>query len=316
MCFVLLSGKKCTYGIKCKFHHPERAKQSNRSVADELRESAKHPSTAQKQSSARSSPVPGQSLLLVEDMAKKLTLGHESGSLKKDHKHDQSKSSHRSNKRSTSRKEKTGQHSSSDHGSVRQSGSQEQLDSGLGSIDSQPMDAPWSVCDHQYGPTYGSAQHPHSVRQQFCPPCSCCSHGLSSQGTAPAFPHHNQQYSIPYPPHYAGYGAYPVSLPAHSQPTDFQNSRVHGRQQPQYWSDPFGAHPLPVRSLPGDRSPWEPPRGVSPSGEKREVVRKKLMAIFSAQLVDTAMDMFPQQMDPQLLVAEILKLQSQNGSLR
>lgn len=317
-------GKKCTYGIKCKFHHPERAKQSNRSLADELRENAKHPCSAQKQSSASSSPVPGQSLLLVEDMAKKLTLGHESGSLKKDHKNEQLKASHRSSKRASSRKEKTSQQSSSDHGSVR--GSQEQLDSGLGSIDSQTMDSSRSACDHQYGATYGSSLPTYNVRQHYCPPCSCCSHGPSSQGSAPAFQHHNQQYSlgpvsshnsdlIPYPPHYASYGAFPVSMPAFSQLTDFQQSRAHGCQ-PQHWSDPLQAHPPRVRSLPGERSQWEPPRGTNPSGEEREVVRKKLLAIFSVHLVDAAMDMFPQLMDPQLLVAEILKLQSQNRSLR
>ncbi|XP_049891209.1 ribonuclease ZC3H12A [Epinephelus moara] len=305
-------GKKCTYGIKCKFHHPERAKQSNRSVADELRESAKPPSTAVKQSS----PVPGQSLSLVEDMAKKLTLGHESGSLKKDHKYDQVKASHRSSKKATSRKEKTSQHSASDHSSVRQSSSHEQLDSGLGSIDSQPMDAPWSVCDHKHSASYKSSQHTHSVRQQYCPPGSCCSHDLTSQGTTPAFHHHNQHFSIPYPPPYASYGAYPVSMPAYSQPTDFQHSRVPSRPQQQYWSDPFGAYPPAGCSLPGECLHWEPPQGASPGREEREVVRKKLLAIFSAHLVDTAMDMFPQQVDPQMLVVEILKLQSQNRSLK
>ncbi|XP_028454248.1 ribonuclease ZC3H12A [Perca flavescens] len=308
-------GNKCTYGIKCKFHHPDRAKQSNRSVADELRENAKHPSTALKQPSARSSPVPGQSLSLVEDMAKKLTLGHESGSLKKSHKNEQLKANQRSSKRATSRKEKTGQHSSSDHGSVRQTGSQEQLDSGLGSIDIRPVDGPRSVCDHQYGPTYGSSQHSCSVRQQYCLRCSCCSHGPSPRGTGPAFQHQNQHYSIPYPTRYGSYGAYPVSMSAYSQPTDFQHSRVHGcqqQQQQQYWSDPFGAHAPGFHSLPGESSHWQPPQGTSPGGEERDVVRKKLLAIFSVQLVDTAMDMFPQLMDPQMLVAEILKLQSQS----
>ncbi|KAM8766824.1 endoribonuclease ZC3H12A [Acanthopagrus schlegelii] len=316
-------GRKCTYGIKCKFSHPERPKQSNRSLADELRESAKHPSPAQKLPSARSSPVLGQSLSLVEDMAKKLTLGHESGSSKKDQKHEhQVKASHRSSKRATSRKEKTSQLPSSEQSSARHGGSQEQLDSGLGSIDSQT--APWS--DHQYT---------HSMRQQYGPPrsapCSCCSHGPSSQGTTPGFQHHTQQYSlgpvsshssdiIPYgPPQYASYGAYPVSMPAYSQPPDFQHSRAHNPQQrQQYWSDPFGAHPLAARSLPRWERPPPPQRTqLSPAnGEEREVVRKKLLAIFSAHLVDTAMDMFPQLMDPQMLVAEILMLQSQNKSLR
>ncbi|XP_069555923.1 endoribonuclease ZC3H12A [Brachyistius frenatus] len=315
-------GKKCTYGIKCKFHHPERAKQSNRMVADELRENAKHPPSAQRQASARSSPVSGLSLSLVEDMAKKLTLGPESGSSKRDHKNEhvaQVKTSHRSSKKASSRKEKASQHSSSDPDSVRRrSGSQEQLDSGLGSIDFQTGEAPRS--DPQYGATYG--------RQQYCPPKSaphgCCSHGASSWGSTSPFqprgigPGSGRSADVmPYgPPHYPSYCPYPVSMPAYSQPTDFQNSRVHSQQQQQqpYWSDPFA-----VRSPPeGERLHWEPPPGTQPGpcSEEREVVRKKLLAIFSARLVDTAMDMFPQLMDPQRLVAEILILQSQSGSLR
>ncbi|KAM7384583.1 hypothetical protein PAMA_011781 [Pampus argenteus] len=294
-------GKKCTYGIKCKFHHPERAKQSNRLLADTLRENAKHPSTAQKQSLARSSPVPGQSLSLVEDMAQKLTLGPEGGSLKKDNKKEnvaQVKLIHRSSKRASCRKEKSSLHPPSDQGSVWHGGSQEQLDSGLGSIDSQPMEAPWS-------------QPTHSLRQQYClprsAPCSCCSCGPPSLGNTPAFQCHSIGHSsdmIPYgPPHYANYGGYPVSMPAYSQPANFQ------QQQP-YWS----AHPPAVHSLPAERSPWEPPQGSqsNPSRQEREVVRKKLLAIFSAQLVDTAMDRFPQLMDPQMLAAEILMLQSRN----
>ncbi|XP_031729860.1 ribonuclease ZC3H12A-like [Anarrhichthys ocellatus] len=39
-------GKKCTYGHKCKFYHPERGSQPQRSVADELRASAKMSSVA------------------------------------------------------------------------------------------------------------------------------------------------------------------------------------------------------------------------------------------------------------------------------
>ncbi|KAM4529581.1 putative ribonuclease ZC3H12D [Fundulus diaphanus] len=36
-------GKKCTYGIKCKFYHPERVNQSQLAVADELRALAHQP---------------------------------------------------------------------------------------------------------------------------------------------------------------------------------------------------------------------------------------------------------------------------------
>ncbi|KAG7499863.1 ribonuclease ZC3H12A-like [Solea senegalensis] len=326
-------GKKCTYGIKCKFHHPERAKQSNRLVADELRENAKHPPAAQKQPSTCSSPVPGQSLLLVEDMAKKLTLGHESSSVKKEHKNEQGKTSHRSSKKVTSKKEKSSQRSTpSEHDSVRQSESHEQLDSGLGSIDSQQMEAPWSQCDYQYGPKYRNCQHVCNVRQQCCPPrsapCSCCSYGPPSLGIAPDFQHHPQHHKmgplsshspdvIPHNlPHYHGYGAYPVSVPAaYSQPADFQHTRVHKHQQQTYWSDPFGGHHPVVHGLPGKHLPRELLQ-PGPSREEREVVRKKLLAIFSVHLVHMAMDMFPQVMDPQVLVAEILMLQSKNPSLR
>ncbi|XP_057707927.1 probable ribonuclease ZC3H12C [Corythoichthys intestinalis] len=41
-------GKKCTYGHKCKFYHPERGSQPQRSVADELRASAKISSAVSK----------------------------------------------------------------------------------------------------------------------------------------------------------------------------------------------------------------------------------------------------------------------------
>lgn len=262
-------------------------------------------------------------------MAKKLSLGPDSGSSKskKDNKNEHvtpGKASHRSGKKTTSRKEKTGQHSS-DHSSVWHSSSQEQLDSGLGSIDSQLQEAPWS--DHHYGIIYGSSHHTQSIRQQYCPPCSCCSHGPPPQGTTPAF--HNQQYSLRpvsshgsdmySPPPYSSYGAYPASMRPYSQPTDFQRSRSHSHQQQKYWSVPFGAPPLAVRGQPGELPCWEPPLGTQPNpsrGKEREAVRKKLLAIFSAHLVDRAMDLFPQLMDPQMLVAEILMLQSEDRSLR
>uniref|UniRef100_A0A8C6V4W4 Zinc finger CCCH-type containing 12D n=1 Tax=Naja naja TaxID=35670 RepID=A0A8C6V4W4_NAJNA len=41
-------GKKCTYGIKCKFYHPERLNWDHLSVADELRVKAKTYSSSQK----------------------------------------------------------------------------------------------------------------------------------------------------------------------------------------------------------------------------------------------------------------------------
>ncbi|KAM9838564.1 endoribonuclease ZC3H12A [Aulostomus maculatus] len=317
-------GKKCTYGIKCKFHHPERANQSNRSLADVLRENA----SSQKESSSRSSPVLGQSLLLVEEMAKKLTLGHEVGSSKKDKKHEsvgQVKANHCSRKRATCGKEKTNLRPPSERGFV----SQEQLDSGLGSIDSQQLKVPLSNGD-QNMPASVSYHPTLNLQQKYFPPsstpCSCCSHGPPSQRTTPGYFHHSQHHSIRpvcsqscdmicYDPHHhTSYSAYHVSVPAYSPLANFQHSRLHNHYQQPFCSDPFPLRPPDVHSLPGERSPWETRQGSQSnlSMEEREVVRKKLLAIFSAHLVDTAMDMFPQVMDPQTLAAEILMLQSHN----
>ncbi|KAM4550114.1 endoribonuclease ZC3H12A [Fundulus diaphanus] len=288
-------GKKCTYGIKCKFYHPERAKQSNRAVADDLRQNAQNPPPSQNPGPARCGSAPGLSLSVVEDMAKRLTLAHEPPV----------RGGHRSGKKPQPRREKAGQHS--DRASVRHHGSQDQLDSGLGSIDSRLVETVWSLHDPKYDPAYGTVPH------QFCPPgsaaCSCCSHGpFQRTGTVP--PSGRGTDPTPYSlPGYPSCGPIPPSRSAFSQPADFQRRRVQTHQHPSHWSDPFACR-LPENQS----SPWE--AGPGPGPGEREVVRKKLLAIFSAQLVDTAMDLFPQVLDPQVLVAEILILQSQNRSQR
>lgn len=297
---LVVAGKKCTYGVKCKFLHPERAKLLSRSVADELRENAKQP---QRQVSCRSSPQPGQSLLLVEDMAQKLSLGQLSSSVRKDPRPEHVKPSRRSICRTTSRKDRCGQCLSLDHSSGQGDVCEEQLDSGLGSIESQ-------LREHQYGA---------SLQPHYCPPtsatCSCCPRGLHCQGLTPALQHLTQHQSLgllsglgsdvtPYSsPQYQDSGRYGLSVPTYSQPV-----RVHACQHQMFWSDPYRGQPLEVYRRPGERSQW----GQGPSGEERQVVRKKLLAIFNAHLVDTAMERFPHIMDPQLLVAEILMLQGQN----
>lgn len=308
-------GKKCTYGTKCKYHHPERASKSSHSSSVELRDQAKQPWTSQRPPSAPSTPVLGQSLSLVEDMAKKLTLGPESGFSKtlKDHKHEyvSQKASQCPSKRATCRKEKSSQHSPSDH-SLQDSGSQEQLDSGLGSIDSQLMEGPWS--DHFYGVKHSGSQHSQLYSPPRNAPYRCCSHSPFSEGNASASYH--QQYNGGYvsrprsdvtaygPSHYTSYASYPVSMPTYID---------------RHWSEPYGSNPWVVQNRPAEHFHWGPPQveQQTPSGLKeREAVRKKLLAIFSAHLVDAAMTRFPELMDPELLVAEILKLQSESRSLR
>ncbi|KAM4629905.1 endoribonuclease ZC3H12A isoform 2-T3 [Polymixia lowei] len=332
-------GKKCTYGIKCKFHHPERANQSNRFLADELREKARLFSPTHKQSSVGSGPGSALGLSLEEEMARKLTLEQWSGSLQKAHTSENVvlvKGGHRSSRRVPSRKEKASQLSPPDLDSLRPSGSQEQLDSGYGSVNSQPTEAPWDHCNQPFGEGYRSCQPTLNKRQQYCLPnsglCNCCSHAPPLLGTTAGFQHHNHHHGmgpasthnpdmIAYgQTHYHTYRApvYPGSMHAYSHPSDFQHSRVHAPLQQPYWSDPFGAYPPAHGGASGGKSHWEPPRGTQPNphGEERENVRKKLLAIFNVRLVDQAMDMFPESMDPQMLAAEILMLQSQDRTLR
>lgn len=285
-------GKKCTFGIKCKYSHPERPKQSNQTLADELR-------TSQRRSPPHCSSQPGQSLLLVEDMAKKLTL--ETVLLKKEHSLDgppHVKGSHR--KKSTLKKEKNVKQAAPEQSFMLNSESQEQLDSGLGSIDPQPFDL-WG---------YGTSLY---NRPQSAP-CSCPSHLPPSHHTFQQ--HHvltsSSDMSLAYSmSQYPSYRAYSGGIPTYSQPPDFQQ-RLHRPSQQMYWSDPYAANPRAA----SDGSHWEPNQPSPGNKDQREVVRKKLLAIFSAQLVDAAMDLNPHVMDPQRLAAEILMLQSHGRAMR
>ncbi|XP_069747417.1 probable ribonuclease ZC3H12C isoform X2 [Narcine bancroftii] len=53
-------GKKCTYGHKCKYYHPERGTQPQRSVADELRASAKNSIMKTNEGLVKSNSVPSK----------------------------------------------------------------------------------------------------------------------------------------------------------------------------------------------------------------------------------------------------------------
>lgn len=245
-------------------------------------------------------------------MAKKLSLGPESSFSKSitEQKHEygsQLKASQGSCKRPTCRKEKSDQHSPPD-GCLQASGSQEQLDSGLGSIDSQLMEGPWS--DHLYGVNHSSQQYypPRGAPYRSCP------HGPFSEGTTSAHHQrcscgcgssHGSDVAAHGPGHYTGYAGYPVSMHEYSH---------------RHWSDPFCSRPWVVQNRPAEQVHWGPPqveRQTPPSGLKdREAIRKKLLAIFSAHMVDAAMTRFPELMDPELLVAQILMLQSQSRLLR
>lgn len=278
---IFFLGKKCTYGIKCKFSHPERAKQSHRSLADELRDKAKMPSSSHVPSSG--TPACTHATSLEEDLEQKLSL-EQNKSLKKSY--------------SSEKYFQTGQDSIL-------CSSQEHLDSGLGSFESH--------CEHK---SRGQPRKPkdHSDSWYRYPPsCSCCS-------VPSGYHHHNvamasSQTSRVMPQHpYHSYGGYPaVNFGHYSVPCNYHHTDV---PQPDrhYWSDPYQAyhhahhpsHPGPVQ---GDTNPW------NPLMSEREQVRKKLRAVFNARLVDRVMDMFPNLMDVPKLAAEILNLQSYEGAL-
>ncbi|KAM4730975.1 putative ribonuclease ZC3H12C [Anableps anableps] len=61
-------GKKCTYGHKCKFYHPERGSQPQRSVADELRASARISSVVSRGQLEHTLMVKNQSSSQPEEM--------------------------------------------------------------------------------------------------------------------------------------------------------------------------------------------------------------------------------------------------------
>uniref|UniRef100_A0AAY4DQC2 C3H1-type domain-containing protein n=1 Tax=Denticeps clupeoides TaxID=299321 RepID=A0AAY4DQC2_9TELE len=284
-------GKKCTYGIKCKFSHPERAKHSNRSLADELRDKAKQPAG------------PVQDPPLEDVMEHKLSINN-----------------WRSLKKGQASENilvlRGGPHPTQKHLSKRD----DQIhtsgfsldsfprshDSGLGSYECQSPES------RNHCEPYAAGNHRMS-RQQFSThagqPCSCCSsHShLSATGSQSS---NRLSYHQPRYPSYAAStpqgGIHQYSLP----PRDFPQGRAR-HSQPPYWSEPSGAYP-PA----GDRLQWGPPCSEPrPQWSEREDVRKKLLAIFNARLVDRAMDMFPRLMDPQRLAAEILSLQAQDGNM-
>ncbi|XP_033830782.2 endoribonuclease ZC3H12A [Periophthalmus magnuspinnatus] len=271
-------GKKCTFGIKCRFLHPERPKQSNQSLADELRSRSSAPALT---------PAPGHSLSLVEDMAKKLTLG---GTMKKEHHPELSTISpgvKGHSKKSCSKKDRKSRQTSLEQGSVTSIDSHD-LDSGLGSI------------DPHYDATYGTNLYsqPHSA------PCHCC-HVTAPHHSFQQHPHITQSeinfaYNMTAHPNY---GSYSGGMRAYSQ---------HRPPQQMYWSDPYMAAPRAMCRAPEESSQWEQSQvSAGHAKDQREAVRKKLLAIFNVQLVDTAMNLNPQLLDPQRLLAEILRLQGQ-----
>ncbi|CDQ81572.1 unnamed protein product [Oncorhynchus mykiss] len=304
-------GKKCTYGVKCKFYHPERTHQSHSSLADELREKARLSSEKEDRNPMMShlrgpqaDPGSFPSYSLENDLEHRLTLEHR-GSLREGPKSQVTENmllywdGPRSSRNQQARSPTAVGQGQMDWPSMLSpstttdlpyaSISHECLDSGFGSYESQSQ--------------YSDVSHGHSKafrpRQQ---------QGFPSGSRHPGIHPERLAQDSPQPCRY-GVGAH----------------HFHPHQHPQkYWSDPFhGGVPQARASSPHscssyrnqqEHDSWAQPPPPSAFDSEREELRKKLQAIFNPHQVDTVMEMFPHLMDAQKLAAEILNLKSQRGA--
>ncbi|XP_073703220.1 endoribonuclease ZC3H12A [Garra rufa] len=291
-------GKKCTYGIKCKFYHPERTNQSQRSLADELRENARL--SGSKEDSRVTGPLRGMyprndpgfgscSPSLEQELEQKLSLDPKSSERR------DVMPQYWDNILSTKKPLKTatvGQRSASyttNPSSIFSS------DSGLGSYESQ-FSEPSQSTDELHSMRSG---HPLMSGNPGLPaggqryydnmnPLSNYQPNYGAYSSLP-MPNHVQRYSLP------AYGAwsYPFFLPqATSLPEPLPCPSSH-RSPNGYGSQQHSAMPQ-----------------SNAFQEEREEVRKKLHAIFNPHHVNKVMEMFPQLKDAQHLAAEVLKLKS------
>ncbi|XP_076008854.1 endoribonuclease ZC3H12A [Genypterus blacodes] len=341
--------KKCTYGIKCKFYHPERANQSYLSLADELREKAQI-STIKEERTSRLSPSHLQS--------DQLNAYSHNVKFDMEHMMDQQSSLHpcqvSENKilywdgpRNTqnhlhfaaedqSQKKWPGPQPMPSHN--YSSISHDCLDSGLGSYESQYSDiSHFPSSSHRpkhqtqsavIGPRYTSV---HSERISPVQSCSC-SHVVASTDDQQHHSNSNLESNChpkydTYPPH-----MFPPVMPhQHSLASHLQYSVAHHHQQ-KYWSDPFQMLPQnrSTSSLPmslhsshhsspykGDQyNCWDQqqPSSAAPTFDPQRLeLRKKLQAIFNPHQVDTVMKMFPHLTNAEKLAAEIFNLKTQGG---
>ncbi|XP_026529485.1 endoribonuclease ZC3H12A [Notechis scutatus] len=302
-------GKKCTYGIKCKFYHPERPHQLQRSVADELRANAglsptrAVPATKEERSSWRppygefwaSAPAESETVPLQKALAEKTSSAHH---VRHGDMSPVFLSAHGLPARKGHPYRSSDQYQQPPRDSLPHV-SQDHLDSGLGSLESQlsemwPGPVKWaqqelpgrgSSCRGQ-GPAYRVPLSPESRRYSQYVPQSFLS-SPSGQVTPHSFP------------------GYEVAASASLGP---------GRE---YWSEPYHPGPAMCQDLP--RAPclayedssrhWATPENFA---EERTKVHVKLCGIFHPHLVDTVMSRFPHLLDPQQLAAEILTYKTQH----
>ncbi|KAK7147959.1 hypothetical protein R3I94_010475 [Phoxinus phoxinus] len=302
-------GKKCTYGIKCKFYHPERTNQSQRSLADELRENARL------SGSKEDSRITGRGMYPRNDNG----FGSSSPSLEQELEQKLKLETERSDSRGVklnywddilSMKEPLNRPPAGQRSPLVDSTSLQapyqtnpssifSSDSGLGSYDS-PFSEPSQSIDDL-----------HRMRSSHLP--------LSGIPAAPAGDQRYYDNMSPYSnfhPNYSAYSSLPLSNPVQSYSLPAFGGWSYPLYLPQASSLPEHLPcPSSHRSPDGYRSQQHSAMPqFSAFQEEREEVRKNLHAIFNPHHVNKVMEMFPKLKDPQQLAAKILKLKS-NGEL-
>ncbi|XP_006099211.1 endoribonuclease ZC3H12A isoform X1 [Myotis lucifugus] len=284
-------GRKCTYGIKCRFFHPERPSRPQRSVADELRANAllSPPRAPSKDKSGRRPSSPSQPGSLPPEREQCSLEGKKLGA-------QAAPGSHREGLTQTFVPVTTGRSLPPSGGSGSSFGptdwfpqtldslpytSQDCLDSGIGSLESQ-MSELWGG---RGGSPY-AGYHPYEAKLPAAPAFS------PAFGRAVGAGH----FSVP-----ADYAPPPAAFPPR-----------------EYWSEPYQLpQPTPVLQEPqvpgpgADRGTWGGAGGLA---KERASVYTKLCGVFPPRLVEAVMGRFPQLLDPQQLAAEILSYKSQHLS--
>uniref|UniRef100_A0A8D2KZM7 Zinc finger CCCH-type containing 12A n=1 Tax=Varanus komodoensis TaxID=61221 RepID=A0A8D2KZM7_VARKO len=323
-------GKKCTYGIKCKYYHPERLHQLQRSVADELRANAKLSPTrstaaAKEERRSRRPPpaeFPGSATTEGEKMPSQKAVVEKKSSLQKamhcdmlpPHKGGVHLSSALAKKNGGSDSYRPPERGQPPPVAPRTDSlpytSQECLDSGIGSLESQ-LSEMW--------PSHGTPSHQELLawsspsrgqRQVPQQPPGLKSGGYSQHQPLPASD--PQQLYSPDP---SSVRLAACSFPGFGPPAD----TPAGTGQ-KFWSEPYRPLATAGRDLPGahqlaydDASrPWAAPDRFA---EERANVHIRLCGIFHPRLVGAVMSRFPQVLDPQQLAAEILTYKSQNPGI-
>ncbi|XP_030074460.1 endoribonuclease ZC3H12A [Microcaecilia unicolor] len=348
-------GKKCTYGIKCKFYHPERINQPQRSVADELRANARlsptkgtttsHSAHKDDKKARKSSQADLASAMPVDlDKVSMQKVSMERRNSGPTAKITDGSGAAKGGSASTNLPSHNGsygpldwyQHSPSSHMDSLSYVSQDCLDSGIGSLESQ-MTEMWpskakSHCEHCLAEPLGPCSHCRcsTPRHPYQPPhfLDCDSrphHGpgshqsVSSNCSSSKFVPYSQDLS------HAKSSWSSVCLPSagyYSLPDDYSSAST---PSPEYWfkSKHSSIQPRPNREpqhqlqrAPGsaysDHGQWSPHDRYE---KERARIRTNLCGIFQPHLVDTVMNLFPQLMDPQRLAVEILTYKSQKPGM-